>query len=549
MKLRPYQHHAIGALFDYFKAEQGHPLVVAPTGSGKSLMIASFVKQAYERFPGQRFVITAHRKELLQQNAEKIYNIWPDAPLGIYSAGLNSRDIQPITIAGIQSVFGRAAEFGWRTLMLCDECHLIPKEGFGMYRTFIDGLQSTNPKLRVIGFTATPFRLDSGLLTHGPDRIFTDIAYEIETRRLINDGYLAGLISKNAKTQIDTSDVKVRGGEFIMDDLIRAADREEVTKAAVQEIISLAQTRLSWLLFCTGVDHTYHVRDALRAQGISAELITGETPAGERAFIIENFKNGKIRALCNCDVLTTGFDAPNCDLVALLRPTKSAGLYIQMVGRGSRLSPGKTDCLVLDFGGNIARFGPIDLIKIRKKGGKASAEKQPTRTCPQCESEISIACRVCPHCAAEMPAIERSQHDPYASSAPILSTPQEMNVIDVGFSKHTKPEKPAMMRVDYYTDSYSERVSEFLCFDHGGFASFKARQWWRDHAHDTTLEAPKTTEEALLRCQEEIRRVKSISVVQDGKYKRIKCYKFYKPEEEQNQSDNDRLCELLGVNI
>lgn len=553
MSLRPYQHHAIAALFDYFKTKEGHPLVVAPTGSGKSHLIAHFIKRAYESYPGQRFIILAHRKELLLQNSEKLRAIWSNVgPIGLYSAGLNSREIHHITFAGIQSVFSKAEQFGWQSLCLIDECHLVPKDGFGMYRRFITDLQKTNPRLRVIGFTATPFRLDSGLLTHGADRIFTDIAYEIEIQRLINDGYLAGLISKEAKTQIDTSECRVRGGEFVNDDLIMAADREEITKAAVQEIISLGQARNNWLLFCTGVLHTEHVRDAIRSQGITAELITGETPAGERAFIIESFKNGKIRALCNCDVLTTGFDAPNCDLVALLRPTKSAGLYIQMVGRGSRLAPNKINCLVLDFGGNIARFGPIDLIKIKKKAGKASCEKQPTKKCPFCETIIPIAAKTCPDCGGIIPASERAQHDPSAATAPILSTPQELNVMDTEFSRHISnknKDKPPMMRVDYYTDAYSERVSEFLCFDHGGYASSKARQWWRDHSLDPSQEPPKTTQEALDRAQTDLRRVKAISVVQDGAFKRIKLFRFYKDGEELNQSESDRMYDLFGVNI
>jgi DNA repair protein RadD len=199
------------------------------------------------------------------------------------------------------------------------------------------------------------------------------------------------------------------------------------------------------------------------------------------------------------NVLTTGFDAPNIDCVAMLRPTLSPGLYYQMVGRGFRLCEGKKDCLVLDFGGNILRHGPVDAIRIKEPGSNGGGEA-PAKECPRCHSVIALGYQICPDCGFEFPVPERQSHDAKASTASILSdevTVAEYPVRSVSYSVHTKrdaqADAPRTMRVEYQT-GYTEWRSEWVCFEHTGWARKKAELWWK---HRSNALVPETAEEAV----------------------------------------------------
>lgn len=386
LKLRPYQQEAIDAIYAYFGKHTGNPLIVIPTAGGKSLVMAAFSEGVLKTWPDQRILIVTHVRELIAQNHAEMLGLWPEAPAGVYSAGLGRREADArILFAGIQSVHRKAVEIGHCDLVLIDEAHLIPVSSATMYRRFIDELMAINPKLKVIGFTATPYRLDSGMLHEGDAALFTDLAFEVSVRELIDRGYLCPLVSKQPKTRLDVGGVGSRGGEFIASELQAAVDKEAITRAAVSEVIAYGAERKSWLAFCSGVEHARHVAEEFRGRGITCSTIFGDTPKDERDKIIAAFKRGEIRALASMGVLTTGFNAPGVDLIAMLRPTKSAGLYVQMAGRGTRLAPGKANCLVLDFAGNVSRHGPIDLVEPRRPGGAGGGEA-PTKVCPECES-------------------------------------------------------------------------------------------------------------------------------------------------------------------
>ncbi|HHG90231.1 MAG TPA: hypothetical protein ENJ90_07130 [Devosia sp.] len=289
-----------------------------------------------------------------------------------------------------------------------------------MYRRFLGDLQAINPALKVIRLTATPYRTGNGMLHEGENALFTDIAFEVSVRDLIDQGYLCPLVSRQPETRLDVSGVGTRGGEFIARDLERAVDHDTITRAAVAEIIAQGAAQKSWLAFCAGVDHASHVAEEFRRRGISCETIFGNTSKPERDWIIAAFKRGEIRALASMGVLTTGFNAPAVDLIAMLRPAKSPGLYVQMAGRGTRLSPGKENCLVLDFAGNVQRHGPIDLVRPRRPGGSGNGAP-PTRICPECRSILPVALRECQDCGHVFPGPE-VQLAPKASTLDVLST-------------------------------------------------------------------------------------------------------------------------------
>ena len=215
-ELRPYQREAIDSLYEYFSGNDGNPLIVLPTGTGKSVVIAAFLREAIEGWSDTRVLVLTHVKELIQQNFAALIRAWPTAPAGIYSAGLNKRDIgAQIVFGGIQSIHKRAYQVQRCDLVIIDEAHLLGRDDAGMYRSFLSGLKQINPYLKVIGTTATPYRMDSGLLTEGKGRLFTDVCYSAPILKMIQDEYLCPVIPKQTKTQLDVSGVGTRGGEFI----------------------------------------------------------------------------------------------------------------------------------------------------------------------------------------------------------------------------------------------------------------------------------------------------------------------------------------------
>lgn len=497
LTLRPYQHEAVAAVYEHLRSRDDNPCVVIPTGGGKTPVMATICRDAVVTWSG-RVLIVAHVKELLEQSADKLRMVCPEVKFGIYSAGLKRRDTQaPVIIAGIQSIYKRACELGPFDLILVDEAHLIPPEGEGMYQQFLSEARVVNPLVRVIGLTATPYRLKSGMICR-PDHFLNEVSYEVGVRELIVQGYLSPLITKAGATSVDTTSIHVRGGEFVPSEMEDLMDQDELVLAACQELIEHTQDRHAVLIFTTGIKHGRHVQEVLRRKhGVECGFVSGETPTGERDATLKEFRDGRLRFLSNVNVLTTGFDAPNIDCVVMLRPTLSPGLYYQMVGRGFRLHPGKQNCLVLDFGGNVLRHGPVDAIRIAEKtDGNGTA---PAKECPICRAVIAAGYGTCPQCGYEFPPPERQKHESKASDAGILSDQvcdTKYEVMDISYSVHTKrdapDDAPKTMRVDYRL-GLSQWQSEFVCFEHTGYARQKAEAWWQRRSHDPI---PDTAEEA-----------------------------------------------------
>ena len=377
-----------------------------------------------------------------------------------------------------------------------------------------------NPALKVIGLTATPFRTGSGMLHEGKDALFTDIAYEAPVRDLIDAGFLSPLISKQPATRLDVSKVGTRAGDFIARDLAAAVDQDATTRAAVTEIITHGKDRKSWLAFCSGVDHARHVAEEFARQGITCRTIFGDTPKEERDAIIAAFKRSEIRALASMGVLTTGFNAPAVDLIALLRPTKSAGLYVQMVGRGTRLAPDKENCLVLDFAGNVRRHGPIDLVRPKRPGDGGGGEA-PTKVCPECDSIMALSATECPDCGYVFPARE-VKIAPTAATLPVLSPKvQWLSVHGVYYSRHDKRGGRPSMKVTYSCGLKS--YNEWVCVEHQGYARQKALEWWRKRAPGFPM--PRTVDDAIAQAGQ-LTRPTAISVRPSGRFLEISCYRF-----------------------
>lgn len=508
IQLRPYQRDAVEAVYRYLREHDDNPCVVIPTGGGKTPVIATICRDAVTQWQG-RVLILAHVKELLDQAADKLRAICPDVRFGIYSAGLRRRDtVQSVIVAGIQSVYKRACELDAFDLVIVDEAHMIPPEGEGMYRQFLAEAKQVNPQLRVIGLTATPYRMKSGLICT-VEHFLNAVCYEIGVRELIVGGYLCPLVTKAGRARADTSGLHVRGGEFVAGEVENLMDQDALVEAACAEIAQHTADRKAVLIFAAGVKHGRHVaRTLAEKHGVQCGFVCGDTPAAERDELLDRFRGEldaglldrePLKYLCNVNVLTTGFDAPNIDCVAMLRPTLSPGLYYQMVGRGFRMHPDKTDCLVLDFGGNVLRHGPVDQITLSQRAGEGNGAA-PAKECPQCQTVVAAGYARCPECGYEFPPPERARHDAKASDAGILSgqvTATRYPVEDVYFSVHVKRDAqegdPTTMRVDYLV-GWHQYKSEWICFEHDGYARQKAIAWWRRRSPDPV---PDTTERAV----------------------------------------------------
>lgn len=539
---RWYQDDAEFSIFDYFqRGNKGNPVVALPTGTGKSVLIANVIRKLFSHWPNMRVLMMTHVKELIEQNAEKLMSVWPTAPIGIYSAGLNSRDmIMPIVFGGVQSVapaIRRALEendgkpahlkhFGWRDVILIDEAHLLSDKEDSHYQFIIAELKKINPNLVVIGFTATPYRMKMGMLTD--NGIFTDICYDItgveSFNRLIAEGFLSPLIAKPTNTEIDVSSVNVTAGEFNSKQLEKAADADEVVFSAVSEMMNLGADRSTWLVFATGIDNTEHIASVIQSYGLEVLPVHSKLPAKTNTERLRAFKAGELRGLVSGQKLTTGFDHPPIDFIGDLNPTLSPGKHVQKYGRGTRPSPatGKVNCLVADFAANIRRLGPINDPRIPNKPGKGGGDA-PVKICEVCGVYNHATARFCMGCNAEF-TFESKLFTTAGTAAPLRSDAPIVEYFDVQkaiYNLHEKRDangnltKPPMIKVSYFCGL--RMFNEYVMLEHNGLAGKKSRDWWRvRHAE----EPPPTTHQALQKISE-LRTPKKIRVIVNRKYPEI----------------------------
>ncbi len=355
--LRPYQADSVKAVIHYFRKHSTPAVIVLPTGAGKSLVIAGLARLAKGRV-----LVLAHVKELVEQNHAKYEGYGLKG--AIFSAGLGRKETdQQVVFASVQSVVRNLDSFKNQfSLLVIDECHRVPDDKNSSYQKVITHLRELNPGIKVLGLTATPYRLGMGWIyqyhTRGQvrteeSRFFRDCIFELPIRYLLDENFLTPARMMDAPVlSYDFSQLKPantgRYKEAEMDMVIDKAKR--ATPQIVEQIIQYARERKGVMIFAATVRHAQEIHGLL-PEGETA-IVIGDTPTPERDAIIQAFKNREIKYLVNVSVLTTGFDAPHVDLIAILRPTESVSLYQQIVGRGLRLSEGKNECLVLDYAGN-----------------------------------------------------------------------------------------------------------------------------------------------------------------------------------------------------
>lgn len=566
-QLRNYQERTLTELYDWLSRHpDGNPVVDACVGAGKSIVIAEFCRRAIEQYPQTRIVMCVASKELCQQNLEKLRAIWPEAPAGVCSAALGQKDVESqIIFATIGSIAKRAHELGTVNLLVVDECHNVNTDNAGMYRTFINQLKEFgSPYLCTIGFTGTPFRGDGVWLWQGKDPLFKGTATRVSMDELLEEGYLAPLvIDLETPETIDTSNVKVAGCDYVIKDLEGAVIDPAIIKSTVDDMFKRGSERNKWLVFCVTIAHAQAVLDEIKARNaIKASIVTSKTPARTRDAILLDYKlphehPDGIDCLVNVACLTTGFDAPETDLIALLRPTKSPVLYVQIAGRGMRIADGKKDCLWLDYTSTTRDLGPVNLIKGRNKQNSTVEQGAPFKYCPDCGNPNPIHLDECQECGAFMPSDSKDPHGFKAGQAMPLhgfqAPPEEwFDVQQIGYYKHPgKNGKPPTMRIDYFYSELDDPISEWKCFEHDGFALRMGCQWWTDHMPHANV--PFTVDEALETIhnpsQGAIALPTRIMCQRNGKFMQVKKYQYgntpkmpkvisYKPIKSQSEADD-----------
>lgn len=526
MILRPYQRAAIDMTYEWMRNNSGNPCIVIPPGGGKSVVIAELCRDAIQSWPGTRILMLTRSLELIEQNAARLRALWPNAPIGIYSASIGKKHLgEPITIGGPLSVVRAIDRIGKIDLIICDECHDISHKDEGSYCKIIGELTAINPSLRVIGLTATPYRLGHGYITDKP-AIFDELLYPTKIDDMINSGFLSPLRSKLTGLQIDTTGVHKRGGEYIESELQHAVNTHDNNTAIVNESISWgnSQGRKKWMFFATGVAHAIALRDMLRDRGISAEAITGDMNKSDRRKAVDDFRSGKLRAVTQVNCLSTGFDVPDIDMLVLARPTQSPGLYMQQAGRGLRIAPGKTDCLVLDFAGLVSMHGPITAVNPPKRKGSGGGDA-PVKVCPECSEIVHASARKCPACGYKFP-IEKEEKAIKRHNDDIMGLHgTDLECQSWEWRRHvSRISGKEMLAVTYYGHLSDKPITEYLPVLHDGYAGQKAMQTLSFIASRSGVEYRKGGGDIIDNVISTFSNAKPPSIVEyrmDGKFPRI----------------------------
>jgi DNA repair protein RadD len=568
MQLRWYQEKGRDAFWDYLRMCSGNPCIVLPTGAGKSPLMGALAMDGVKEFDA-RVGILAASQELVAQNAEKLRTMWPDAPMGIYAAGLRRRDrFDKVQYMQIQSVADKAPMLGRFDLLLIDEAQGIPLEGEGMYLRFIESCMKFNPHLRVGGLTATPYRLKGRAVPIcGPDYVLNDIAYEARIPDLIADGYLSRIVTPGGLERANLSGVHVRGGEYVEGELAEAMMANGLVGRTMRDMLERSEGRRSGMVFCVNIDHVLAVQAELERHGEKVAVLYQGSPG--RSDAISGHKSGKYRWLVNVNIASVGYDNPMVSVVAMLRPTKSPGLYYQQVGREFRViyadgydlsttagrlaaiayGP-KPDALLLDYAGNTLEHGPLDQIKVSapKPGRKQEVQTGRMKECPKCKSLLPSGMRECDQCGHKFGSLD-PQHSDRPVDAPILSTDvarkvSTHEVSSVAYAHHQKAGKPASLKVTYLCGM--RRFSEWICIEHAGMARMKAVTWWNARMPGS---CPRTVDEALAAADGLVRPT-AITVDETDKFPEIIKHEFAATAEQgaeithaassANHSDNNR---------
>ncbi len=558
--LRPYQQKALEAILTDFRPQQ-FVLLQAATGAGKTIIFSELIRLFRQQWPDIKILLVAHREQLVRQAYEKLLKVWPEGAgqVGIACNSVSSKAEldKPVIIGSIQTIARRIDELPVIKLMIVDEVHMMPpmaKEGASasQYEEVIHSLQAKYDKLRVLGVTATPYRLGWGYI-YGQDTAtdsrksedparnwFPELTYSISIKQLTENGFLCPMRMLTVD-EPDLSDIGMSvSGDYNEKALGKKMSEKLHLGSILRALNEHAIDRHHIVIFTVTIEHAKTVLNELKENGWNAVLVHSQMLKKEAEANLAAFNSGEAEIIVNVGKLTEGWDCPIADCVMLCRPTKSTALYVQMVGRGLRLAEGKADCLVLDLAGCFAEHGNVNTPKVRKGRGvretvfcpecgtanpaaslyckkcaallrKPTTGEQQTGSveCPNCKSASSNRAIFCPVCGfalrwVENKRVELHEIDLEEDTDNIKPCPARILSKPVGDFDYVSRKGAKMLRISYRI-SLQDRNRSFRMYDYwdiegvshnNSYGAMKAAQKWELLAQTT---APKTLEEARTR--------------------------------------------------
>lgn len=531
---RQYQNRAIVAGMEHlYTSKTKNGLILMPTGTGKSVVIGGTVKAVKEAYPPASILMVTHNKELIEQNYKKAV-VMAGSGIGLVSAGLRKAEYdRDVIFAGIDTIANAPQKLGRRDIILIDEAHRVAPQLHTNYRQVIEEvLYKINPNAMTLGYTATDYRLGQGRLTDswfnrklGEDvpsfwhNVILDLTSPEEFTKFFDEGYLKRVVPKPTNSEIDVSGLREREGEYIQSEVEKLVNNEDKVREIVNEICEHGFDRRSWLVFASGNRNAEMIGAEIASRGVSVAVLTEKTPAAERRRLLEAYKNYEIRCIVNNDILTTGFDHEGVDLIAVVRVTASASLWVQMLGRGTRpvyadgfdlntqdgrlaaiFASGVYNCVVLDFAGNSRRLGtinnPLKTEKPDPNRRKKKAGAAPVKTCDACGAYNYATAKFCdniPYCDYEFPLstsleltaservlIDETAHVPDKRKLVVTSTRYFLRNTRYGNNSTTSD------IIVTYNCGQNGKFTENLTFKGSG-SSKRIMAWWSNFGNGYTV--------------------------------------------------------------
>ena len=458
--LRDYQSEAVQKALVRFHVAN-NALLVMPTGCGKSAIMLELVRQALSMRPDIRAMILVNRVQLVGQIAKDASTFLAEDQIGVYCAAIEKDLSKRLIVGSVQSLLAVDPEHV--NLLVVDEAHQISHDEESGYLSLIRAMQLKNPGMKLLGNTATPFRQDGYI--YGEGKLFESVTYTKSLKWMIENGYLVPPRMKHVPDAFDTKGVKITAGEYDLGALEKLvlSDNSKIERQVVDALARLAgRKKVAWA--CVSIKHAEAVYKLIPEE---AALVHSNMTPTERAFHMKSFEEGSAKHMVFVSILNTGYNYPPIDGVVLMRPTRSSNLYVQTCGRGLRTSPGKADCIVLDYGAVVENCGPLDRPYVRTKGTKKKDVPIPMKFCPACFEYVDIAIEACPACGHKFVKPKRDATKnllDQAADGVILGKKLEwVDVKDVTFAPHVSKAGNKCFKVTYHTTNlFRPEIREYV---------------------------------------------------------------------------------------
>lgn len=506
MILRDYQQECVNTIWnDMFTSNR--VLISLPTGSGKSVIFQKLIEKSIEKKPDIKIIILFNRVKLLKQIHERLSQYIPG--IGIYCSSLNRFDDTNIIVASIQSM----PHDKFFNLIIFDETHNL-NDNEGKYIDFISSAMSKNENIKMVGFTATPFRNDGYIFGEG--KFWPKINYTKSILYMINKGYLVRPVCLQPDYLIDTSKLRITAGEYNQSDISQITSDEEYAKEQVIDALNRSIGRKKTIWFCSNIKHCELVKKILLSFGEWAVSVHSNLDDDQQNDDLDLFmKNDEVKHLTFVSIVSEGFDYPPIDCVVLLRPTRSPVMMIQTIGRALRPSEGKENALILDYAQVVKELGPLTnpVVKKQNKTAKKEQEKKPTqKVCKNCRAIVPIKEKICPNCNVEFGQGTQSGNLFADENADLLGeTVKKIDVSWISIANHTSKSGNSCIKISYYSkDILQKPVCEFIAHTFS-----KGKKMLQTRSAELLIENGKAT-----------RIPKSITYIMDNGYPRIKSFEW-----------------------